>query len=65
MFSKKGMKPDPKKIQEIQKTLVQKIINPYKGFWSEQVHEKIYKPLQYTNISFMRITTGVHIDRRT
>ena len=25
MFSKKGVKPDPKKIQEIQKTPVQKI----------------------------------------
>ena len=32
MFNKKGMKPDPKKIQEIQKTPVQKINKPLQMF---------------------------------
>ena len=52
MFSKKGMKPDPKKIQEIQKTPVQKINKSLQRFLGLSKYMKrfiIHKHIIYEN----------------
>ena len=59
MSSEKGMKPDLKKIQEIQETPAlenQKSLTKFSR--TDQLHEKIYARLQHINTAFTIITAG-------